>query len=348
MSREIYDRVLRKLVAEIPLFAEGILNRSIEKMDATPDNATPFQIKTAIQTYIQPALTKKFKLHKELSDFGTGVIFLDSDGKVMRASPEAYKLIPDLQNRRFITENTINSETIFLNGSPVKIISIPIDTGQGASGHACLVSDITLDRALDDEMKNNYQTLFEQNKKLAAAYDAVSNTEKALKESEQRYAIVARETGQMIYDYNVITGRITWSGAIEELTGYSPANFQPDINKWAGLIHPADRQKALDTLSEAEKKHTKYCCEYRMKVKGNKHRHFRDTGVYLFDSNGKAHRMLGTLMDITDSRKTNEELKNRNTQLEMFNRVAVDREIKMIELKKKIKELENRVTKQDG
>ncbi|MDO8436466.1 MAG: PAS domain-containing protein [bacterium] len=44
--------------------------------------------------------------------------------------------------------------------------------------------------------------------------------------------------------------------------------------------------------------------------------------------------------DITDLKRAEEELVRRMTDLEKFNKVAVDRELKMIELKNKIKELE--------
>ena len=45
----------------------------------------------------------------------------------------------------------------------------------------------------------------------------------SLQESEQRYRTVVDQTGQMIYELDVPTGRVSWFGnnAIQQITGYS-------------------------------------------------------------------------------------------------------------------------------
>ncbi len=49
--------------------------------------------------------------------------------------------------------------------------------------------------------------------------------------------------------------------------------------------------------------------------------------------------LQATVRDITERREAEEELKKRNRQLEAFNKIAVDRELRMIDLKKEINEL---------
>lgn len=50
--------------------------------------------------------------------------------------------------------------------------------------------------------------------------------------------------------------------------------------------------------------------------------------------------VLGIVRDITQRRKMEEEIKLRNEELERFKNIAVGRELRMIELKEKIKQLE--------
>jgi len=50
-----------------------------------------------------------------------------------------------------------------------------------------------------------------------------------------------------------------------------------------------------------------------------------------------------TIMDITDRKRAEDELKKRMRELETFQKVGVGRELKMVELKKRIKELETRL-----
>ncbi|MBC8416374.1 MAG: hypothetical protein H8E11_08090, partial [Candidatus Cloacimonetes bacterium] len=49
--------------------------------------------------------------------------------------------------------------------------------------------------------------------------------------------------------------------------------------------------------------------------------------------------LQATVRDITERWEAEEKLKKRNQQLEAFNKIAVDRELRMIELKKEINEL---------
>jgi PAS domain-containing protein len=50
--------------------------------------------------------------------------------------------------------------------------------------------------------------------------------ENTFRKSEERYRIAVEQTGQIVYDYDRLTGKIEWAGAIKELTKYSMEEFQ--------------------------------------------------------------------------------------------------------------------------
>ncbi|MDX1626613.1 MAG: PAS domain S-box protein [Wenzhouxiangellaceae bacterium] len=133
--------------------------------------------------------------------------------------------------------------------------------------------------------------------------------EAALRESEERYRIMAENTGQLIYDYDLQSGRIHWSGAIQRVTGHSPEELRNfDVDQWAARIHPDDREEALKQLDEAEKSTGEYHVEYRFQNRLGEYFHAEDSGTFMYDSHGKAYRMIGTMTDVSERHRISREM----------------------------------------
>jgi len=134
--------------------------------------------------------------------------------------------------------------------------------------------------------------------------------EKLLREAEERYRIVVEKTGQIVYDYDVVSGRIQWSGAIQAITGYTPEEFQTtDINAREEYIHPDDRKSSRTLLDRAMRERIPYNAAYRFWRHDETYCSIEDRGLFLYDDNGKAYRMLGTMQDITERKRMEEEIR---------------------------------------
>lgn len=124
--------------------------------------------------------------------------------------------------------------------------------------------------------------------------------DEALKESEERYRLMAELTGKLVYDYDVETGHMTWHGAISQLTGYSPEEFvEFDFKRFNEMLHPEDRLETMAILDAALKKCGPYSSEYRLRRKDGSYIYIEDHGVFLGGDGQTASRMLGSLGDIT-------------------------------------------------
>ncbi len=132
-------------------------------------------------------------------------------------------------------------------------------------------------------------------------------SERLLRENEERYRLVLEQTGQIVYDLDLAKGVNTWSGAIEKLTGYAPSDYQLSIDEWAENIYPDDRARATRLLEETMQSGQPYRVEYRYRRKDGSYFWVEDNGIYLKDDTGKPIRMLGTMKDITAQKELERE-----------------------------------------
>ncbi|MBI5804914.1 PAS domain S-box protein [candidate division TA06 bacterium] len=135
-------------------------------------------------------------------------------------------------------------------------------------------------------------------------------SERKLRENEQRYTIVVEKTGHLVYDYNVATGKIKWSGAVKEVTGYGSKEIEKiGIEEWEALIHPDDKEFVLNHLEACLSTVSSFDVEYRLKKADGQYIFVSDHGIFLPGKEGKAERMLGTMADVTERKRMDISLK---------------------------------------
>lgn len=137
----------------------------------------------------------------------------------------------------------------------------------------------------------------------------VSQLEK--KAWEARYKLLVSASGQVIYDYDLASGNIEWSGTIQEVLGYHDYEMG-NIKNWEKLIHREDRKAALTQLEIAKQALKPYDVRYRFKTKSKSYIHIHDKGIFIIGDTGQPHRMLGTMQDISDKVRIEEDLMESN------------------------------------
>lgn len=96
-----------------------------------------------------------------------------------------------------------------------------------------------------------------------------------------------------------------------EYLGYSINEWQNNQNFWEEVIHPDDKEKILHLINEAIKEGRNFEYEYRIVGKDNEIYWVKDKGQIIRNTKGKIERIQGVIIDITDQKETELEIKRR-------------------------------------
>lgn len=141
-------------------------------------------------------------------------------------------------------------------------------------------------------------------------FERLENTNSKIKESNDKYDIVAKATSDTIWEWKIQEDKLYWSKGIKAVFGYEEEKVGQSSNWWFDNIHPEDTIKmSIKLYSFIEQKTEKWQDEYRFKCADNTYKYVLDRGFLLKDKNGKAVRMIGALQDITKQKEEELRLK---------------------------------------
>lgn len=144
--------------------------------------------------------------------------------------------------------------------------------------------------------------------------------EEQLRQSEERFQIVARATNDLLWDWNLLTNEVWWNQALQTLFGYSQEQITFTADWWSEHIHPDDRQRIAtqaQTLIDSGEKF--WLNEYRFRRSDGSYAYVFDRGYVVHDQADKPVRMMGAMMDITEQRAVLHERNRAQAELERQN-----------------------------
>ncbi|MCA9420843.1 MAG: PAS domain-containing protein, partial [Nitrospira sp.] len=98
------------------------------------------------------------------------------------------------------------------------------------------------------------------------------------------------------------------------MLGYEESEFPGVMGSWEQRLHPDDRERVFEALTNHIEKRIPYHVESRLRTKSRGYRWFEATGEGTFDADGRLLRGGGTIRDITE-RKLAEDISKRNHAL---------------------------------
>lgn len=132
-----------------------------------------------------------------------------------------------------------------------------------------------------------------------------TRADKALRESEQRYALAVAGANDGIWDWSIREEEIYFSPRWKSILGYTEGEIADQVREWFERIDQRDREQFNEALNQHLEGRTGYFeCEYRMITKGGEVRWVSSRGVAVRDELGTALRMAGSMTDITRRKQT--------------------------------------------
>jgi PAS domain S-box-containing protein len=146
-----------------------------------------------------------------------------------------------------------------------------------------------------------------------AALDAVA----------ERYRLASRATNDAVWDWDLRNNTVLWNEAQETAYGHTPALAEPTGEWWLAQIHPGDRARvsgSIHAVIDGSGEH--WTDEYRFRRADGSYAEVLDRGYVLRGHDGKAIRMIGAMLDLSERNRVAAELRRSEDRYQaLFNSI---------------------------
>ena len=147
-----------------------------------------------------------------------------------------------------------------------------------------------------------------------------AETERNLASDRLRLAMEsAKSVG---WEWHLETNRITWFGDLPAMFGIDSKSFVGHAADFRLSVHPEDRGLAGKAFTDAMESRLPYRAEFRVSRPNGTVRWVSARGQFYYSPGGKAERMLGMAVDVTERKDAEESLRRKEMELKESQRLA--------------------------
>jgi PAS domain S-box-containing protein len=183
------------------------------------------------------------------------------------------------------------------------------------------IAEVHEDRLGGDFVVSTTPLMGEKGQMIGSVHVARDITERKKAEDEirrlnERFEMAQHAAGVGVWAWDVKAGPIEWTPEMFRLFGLNPQKDTASFERWTSLLHPEDREKAAAKIDEALKTHSFLNNEYRVVRPDGQIIWINALGQGEYDDQNQPIRMTGICIDITERKRTENELRETRDYLE--------------------------------
>src|SRR5947209_3622497 len=121
---------------------------------------------------------------------------------------------------------------------------------------------------------------------------------------------LAMEVGQAVgWDQNIVRGSSRWFGDLQTMFGIVAESMAAKTDDFLKFIHPEDYKQVEEAIAEGREKRRPYVIQFRLIRRDGETRWISSRGQFEYAQGGKAVRMVGMAVDITERRQAEAKLR---------------------------------------
>ncbi|MCL6432828.1 MAG: PAS domain S-box protein [Leptolyngbyaceae cyanobacterium HOT.MB2.61] len=134
--------------------------------------------------------------------------------------------------------------------------------------------------------------------------------EENLRQSEARLAAAQKIAHLGTWEYDLTTGKATWSKEQFQIYGVNSAEFEPSYPELLQWFYPEDGERLRQAVQQAISTGTPYILDLRRLKPDGSVQHLEIRGQTVLDNQGQVIRLYGTTQDITERKHLEQQLRS--------------------------------------
>ena len=159
---------------------------------------------------------------------------------------------------------------------------------------------------MKDAVETRLQTE-QANEKLRQEVTDRQRAEESLRQSQAMLSEAEKIANIGSWEWDVRSGELTWSEQTYRIFGVDSGQFVPNYEAFLACIHLEDRQRVVQAIEDLLSSGRRYDIEYRIVVPDSSTRWIHARGDVVSQESGRPIRMIGTVLDITERKRMEEE-----------------------------------------